>query len=451
MLPGHSGEGPHDADTARHVPSQLRGQLQEDGRPLPVARYALPIILIVGLFFLWGMAGNLNDVLIKHFKKAFILSDLQSGLVQSAFYFGYFCFAIPAALAMKRFGYKAAVVLGLTLFGTGALLFVPAAYAHSYGFFLVALYVIASGLSFLETSANPLVTMLGPPESAARRLNFAQSFNPFGNITGVLIGSTFILSGIELTPAQIAAMSSARLEHYYRMEAQAVIGPYAAIGLFVLLWAALVAATRFPAVATARADEEKVGSLAEFRALLSRPRYLFGVAAQFFYVGAQVGLWSFTIRYAQVELPGTHEKAAAALLTLSLVVFLVGRFLGTALMGRIAPARLLTLFALCDLALCLAASLLGGTAGLYALVAASLFMSIMFPTIFALSLEGLGPLTKPGSSLLVMAIVGGALVTALMGFVSDSSSIALAMLVPAACFAIVAAFSLSCAAPSRSR
>lgn len=412
---------------------------ERQGRP-STWRRLLPLVLIISLFFLWGVANNLNDILIKHFKKAFTLSDFQSGLVQSAFYFGYFCFAIPAALFMKRFGYKAAVVLGLALFGAGALLFVPAAYAHNYLFFLVALYVIASGLSFLETSANPLVTVLGDPRTAARRLNFAQSFNPLGSITGVLLGSAFILSGIELTPEQAAQLSPDQMDSYLRSESRAVIGPYLFIGLFVLGWATLVALTRFPPEATDTQSVDEVGSRGQFKALLSRPRYLAGVVAQFFYVGAQVGIWSYFIRYAQVELPGTPERTAANLLTLSLVLFLVGRFLGTALMGRVAPHWLLLIFALVDLGLCLVAALAGGDLGLYALIGTSLFMSIMFPTIFALSLEGLGPLTKPGSSLLVMAIIGGAVITAIMGLVSDSASIAAAMVVPAVCFAVVAGF-----------
>lgn len=401
-------------------------------------RNLVAIILIVSLFFLWGIANNLNDVLIKHFKKAFILSDFQSGLVQTAFYFGYFCFAIPAALFMKRFGYKAAVVLGLALFGIGALLFVPAAQAHSYGFFLLALYVIASGLSFLETSANPLVTKLGPPETAARRLNFAQSFNPLGAISGVLIGSTFILSGIELSEAQTAAMGAAELEAYYRTEALAVQGPYVAIGLFVLFWALLVLLTRFPRAATERG--EGAGNLADYRALFRDRSYLFGVVAQFFYVGAQVGIWSYLIRYAQVEVPGMPEKTAAALLTMSLVLFLVGRFIGTAAMGLFSPARLLMLFGVADLALCAIAAVVGGWTGLAALILTSLFMSIMFPTIFALSIGGLGERTQAGSSLLVMAIIGGALLTALMGFVSDQASIQAAMWIPALCFAAVTLF-----------
>lgn len=404
-------------------------------------RYLLPLILIVSLFFLWGAANNLNDVLMKHFKKAFTLSDFQTGLVQSAFYFGYFCFAIPAAIFMKRFGYKAAVVLGLVLFGAGALLFVPAADMHSYGFFLVALYVLASGLAFLETSANPLVTVLGDPATAERRLNFAQSFNPLGSITGVLIGSSFILSGIELTPEQTAAMSESALQAYYTAESQAVKGPYLAIGLFVLAWAALVALVKFPPAAQSAADE--TASKGDYRALLARPYFLLGVVAQFFYVGAQVGIWSYLIRYTQAEIPGTPERLAAQAITVSLALLFAGRFLGAALMSRIAPAKLLARFAAINVLLCGFGALAGGQMGLAAMIATSLFMSIMFPTIFALSIRGLGPLTKAGSSLLVMSIIGGAVITALMGHVSDSSSIALAMLVPAACFVAIFVFARS--------
>ncbi|MCW3848875.1 L-fucose:H+ symporter permease [Sphingomonas sp. LB-2] len=404
-------------------------------------RYLLPLILIVSLFFLWGAANNLNDVLMKHFKKAFILDDFQTGLIQSAFYFGYFCFAIPAALFMKRFGYKAAVVLGLALFGAGALLFLPAADSRSYAFFLLALYVLASGLAFLETSANPLVTVLGDPSGAEQRLNFAQSFNPLGSITGVLIGSNFILSGVEYTPEQTAAMSDSALQAYYAAETAAVKGPYLVIGLFVLVWAALVAFVKFPPAAAKVEDE--VASKGDYGALFGKPLFLLGVVAQFFYVGAQVGVWSFLIRYTQAELPGTGEKWAAQAITISLVLLFVGRFLGAAAMSRIAPAKLLAGFAAINVLLCIVGALVGGSTGLAALIATSLFMSIMFPTIFALSLRGLGPLTKAGSSLLVMSIIGGAVLTAVMGYISDKSSIALAMLVPALAFVAVFAFARS--------
>jgi FHS family L-fucose permease-like MFS transporter len=403
----------------------------------------LPFVLVVALFFLWGVANNLNDVLIAHFKKLFTLSDLQAGLVQSAFYLGYFCLAIPAALFMRAYGYRAAVLLGLALYGLGAFLFWPAASARSYGFFLLALFVIASGLAFLETSANPLISRLGPAESASQRLNLAQAFNPLGSITGIAIGSHFILSGIEMTPDQMARLSPAALEAWRASEAGAVQFPYLMIGLGVLLWALLIRLTAFPPIATEREVEEGVGALDDFRALGREKKLLLGIVAQFFYVGAQVGIWSFLIRYSQMALPGTSEHDAAFYLTLSLVAFLIGRFAGTALMSQISPLPLLAGFAGAGAALCLFASIAGGAAGIAALVATSFFMSIMFPTIFAESLAGLGPRAKSASALLVMAIIGGAVIPAVMGAVSDATgSMVRAMIVPAACFLAVLVFAL---------
>jgi FHS family L-fucose permease-like MFS transporter len=407
-------------------------------------RTRVAIGLIVSLFFLWGMANNLNDVLIPHFRKAFTLSDLASGLVQSAFYLGYFLVAIPAALFMQRFGYKIAVIFGLCLYGAGALLFLPASEAQSYVFFLVALFVIAAGLAFLETAANPMVASLGPAEDSERRLNFAQAFNPLGSIAGIVIGRTFILSGVERTPEEIAAMTPAALDAWRAQEAAAVQLPYVVIGLGVLFWALLIALTRFPSIAGRDAEHDGIGNLAGFGALFRRPRYLAGVFAQFCYVGAQVGLWSYTIRYVQAELPGTPEKQAADLLIVSLVLFMVGRFAGTALMKRIKPLTLLGAFAIVNTILASIAAMAGGVIGVGALILASFFMSIMFPTIFAASLRGLGPLTKLGSSLIVMAIIGGAILTAAMGLVSDlSGMIRIAMLIPAAAFVAVALFARS--------
>lgn len=413
----------------------------------------LPMVLIICLFFLWGVANHLNDVLIPHFKKAFLLSDLQSGLVQSAFYMGYFLLALPAGLVMRRFGYKAAVLTGLILFGAGALLFYPAAEIREYALFLGALFVIASGLAFLETSANPLMTALGDPASAERRLNFAQAFNPLGAISAVLLGREFILSGVEPTAEQFAAMSPAELAAFQASEAHAVQGPYLVVAAVVLTWAVLVAVTRFPAAARGPQDAEQAAARSPaIRELLAHPRFVFGVVAQFFYVGAQVGIWSFMIRYAQHELPGLGEKTAAAYLTWSLVAFMIGRFVGTALMGKISPAKLMGIYALCNVSLILVAVMVGGPVGLLALATTSFFMSIMFPTIFANAIRGLGELTKLAASFLVMSIIGGAILTALMGFISDQSSIRVAMLVPAVCFVVVAAFGLrgreSAAAPA---
>jgi len=406
----------------------------------------VPLILIISLFFLWGVANNLNDILIKQFKKAFTLTDFQSVLVQSAFYIGYFLLALPASVVMRRFGYKTAVVIGLGLYAIGAFMFYPAAQLQTYGLFLTALFVIASGLAFLETSANPLMTVLGDPAGATQRLNFAQSFNSLGAISGALVGRNFILSGVEPSAAALKAMSPAALTAFYAHEAHAVQTPYIVLGLIVLGCCLVTAMTRFPSIAEAGAESETTPPLlSAIRQLAARPRYVFGVVSQFFYVGAQVGIWSLTIRYAQHEVPGMGEKTAAAWLTGSLVAFMIGRFGGWALMGGISPARLMGLFGAANVVLMGIAALVGGTVGLYALAASSLFMSIMFPTIFSLSLRDLGPLTKTASSFLIMSIIGGALLPLLMGHISDLSNIAYAMLVPGFCFLIITLFGFSAA------
>jgi FHS family L-fucose permease-like MFS transporter len=404
----------------------------------------LPLVLITALFFLWGVANNLNDVLIPQFKKTFTLNDWQSGLVQSAFYMGYFVLALPAGMVMRRFGYKTAVVLGLILYGAGALLFWPAAQAREYAWFLAALFVIASGLAFLETSANPLMTVLGDPAKSEQRLNFAQAFNPAGAITGIFIGREFILSGHEPSAADLAAMTDWGRQEFMSLEALAVQGPYLILAAVVLALAALVAAVRFPAQANRPANDGSEGSvLGDFPKLLARPRFVFGVVAQFFYVGAQVGVWSYMIRYAQAEIPGMGEKAAAAVLIASLWALFAGRFIGTALMSAVAPWKLMALYAATNVLLVGVGVIVGGTTGLYALAATSFFMSIMFPTIFATAVKDLGPLTKTGSSFVVMAIIGGAVMTPLIGWISHLSSMRLAMGVPAVCFAVVGLYALS--------
>lgn len=410
-------------------------------RPTAESTTFIVVALIVSLFFMWGVANNLNDILIKQFKKAFELSDFQAGLVQSAFYMGYFVLAIPASICMRRLGYKAALLVGLCLYAAGAFLFSPAAAGHSYALFLIALFIIASGLAFLETSANPLVTVLGPADRAAWRLNLAQSFNPLGSITGVLIGQHFIFSGIEYQPNELAAMTATARHGYYLSESAAVQVPYLVIGSVVVIWALLIAVIRFPAIASHREDTQSSGS--HVRHLLHNSNFVLAVVAQFFYVGAQVGVWSFLIRYVQAALPGTPEKSAANFLTLSLIVFMLGRFIGTALMRYLAPARLLAIFAVINITLVTIAVLVPGKVGTYALVVTSFFMSVMFPTIFALGLRGLDDDDrKLGSSFLVMAIIGGALLTAAMGAVSDLAGIHRAMAVPILSFAVVLAFAL---------
>jgi len=411
-------------------------------RPTAESTTFIVVALIVSLFFLWGVANNLNDILIKQFKKAFELSDFQAGLVQSAFYMGYFVLAIPASICMRRLGYKAALLIGLGLYAAGAFLFYPAAAGHSYGLFLFSLFIIASGLAFLETSANPLVTVLGPADRAAWRLNLAQSFNPLGSITGVLIGQHFIFSGIEHAPDKLAAMTATARQAYYLSESAAVQTPYLVIGSLVVVWALLIAIMRFPTIASRTEVTLRSGS--HVRRLVHNSNFVLAVVAQFFYVGAQVGVWSFLIRYVQVALPGTPEKIAANFLTLSLIVFMLGRFIGTGLMRYITPSRLLTVFAVINVVLVTIAVVAAGKAGVYALVVASFFMSVMFPTIFALGLGGLNDDDrKLGSSFLVMAIIGGAVLTALMGAVSDLAGIHRAMAVPILSFAVVLVFALN--------
>ena len=391
-----------------------------------------PIVLITTLFFLWGMANNLNDILIPQFKKAFQLTDLKSGLVQSAFYMGYFLVALPAGFLMRRLGYKAAVITGLLLFAAGAFLFYPAAEVRQYNWFLGALFVIAAGLAFLETSANPLMTILGDPKHAAYRLNLAQAFNPLGSLAGIWIGKTFILSGI----AKLETAAD------FAREAKAVQIPYLVIACVILVWAILAAICPFPKPATSTAstdDGPEINGFSAITRLFSKPHFLAGVAAQFFYVGAQVGLWSYTIRYAQSEL-GITDKAAADYVFASLVLFAVGRFVGSGLLRFVSAPVVLTAFAIVNIALTAVAATLGSQLGLYCLVAASFFMSIMFPTIFATSVRELGPLTKTASSLLVMSIVGGAVLTAIMGRVSDASHIRTAIFVPVACFIVIALY-----------
>lgn len=395
----------------------------------------LAVGLITSLFFLWGFALQLNPILIPHLKKACQLTDAQSAFIDSASYIAYFLLAIPAGQFMKRFGYKGGIIVGLLLFATGAFLFYPAAAARSYAFFLAALFVIACGLTFLETAANPYITVLGDPDGAAQRINFAQSFNGLASMLAPLLGGMFILSGKSLTAAQEAAMPPAQLQAYLDHEAQAVQVPYLLIGGVVLLVALLLLRTPLPELAETNEASEPSGSL------LREKNLMLGVLAQFFYVGAQVCVSSFFIRFAE-RVAGIDEKTAALYLSGALLGFTAGRFIGTALMRAVPPARLLALYSLLNFFLVLLAVLLRGKFSVYALVGVEFFMSIMFPTIFSLSIRGLGARTKEGSSLVIMAIVGGAVFPVIAGRVSDASTIQVAYVVPALCFLVVFYFAL---------
>ena len=406
---------------------------------------ALQFFLVTALFFLWGIPHNLNDVLIRQFMKAFAISRFRAGLVQSAFYMGYFALAMPAALLMRRYGYKFGFVAGLLLFGTGAILFWPAAIVGQYGFFLAALFVIASGLSILETASNPFIVQIGDPETAAQRLNLAQSFNPLGDITGALAGTIFIFSGIELSPAQTQTMQAAHTyTSYLHHETLRVIVPYIVLGSVTLIWAFLIGITKFP---TIKSEHEGRGEdHGHFSELLWHPSFLFAVFAQFMYVGTQVGSWSYFIQYIQ-ESTHEHEKFAGYLLTGTLAAFAVGRFASSAIMTYIRPHKLMATYALINVVLVAVGVLFPGWIGLWAIFLTSFFMSVMFPTIFALGLEGLGRNTKIGGSWLVMAVSGGAVMTPLMGLISQSRSrhipgIALAYLLPLLGYLVVALYSI---------
>jgi len=397
----------------------------------------LPFVLVTALFYLWAIPNNLNDILIKQFMTSFQLTRLQAGLVQSAFYLGYFCWAMPAAFLMRRFGYKAGLVTGLCLFGTGAILFWPAAIIRSYGFFLLALYVIASGLSFLETGSNTFITVLGDPMTSERRLNFSQSFNPLGSITGALAGTVFIFSGIELGPKQINTLKiHGTLGAYLEHETLRVVRPYVILGIVVFFMAFLILRTKFPKTVEEihTTDPRDKGKL---RDLWHYPHFLQGISAQFFYVGAQVGTWSFLIQYVQ-DYTHQPEKVAGYVLTGSLVAFAIGRFVATYLMKFFRPSRLMGAYGIINVGLVTLGVLFPGWVGVGALFLTSFFMSLMFPTIYALGLKGLGSNTKLGGSLIIMAIIGAAVAPPAMGYLYEIwHSMALAMLIPLGCYIVV--------------
>ncbi|MFZ0661891.1 MAG: L-fucose:H+ symporter permease [Acidobacteriaceae bacterium] len=405
-----------------------------------------PFFLVTGLFFLWAVPNNLNDILIRQFMTSFALSRVQAGLIQSAFYLGYFVLATPAAMLMRRFGYKVGFLTGLALFGAGAVLFWPAAIIDKYAFFLFALFVVASGLSFLETAANPFIAQFGPEESSERRLNFSQAFNPLGSIAGVLLGTAFIFSGIELTAPQVDHLQAlGQYQAYLHSETLRVVRPYVILGLVVWAWAVVIARTRFPVLA---GESESGVPSPQFqpRQLLGYPSLLFAIIAQFLYVGAQVGTWSYFIQYVQ-QYAHQPEKIAGYLLTGTLAAFAVGRFFSSWLMRFVPPGRLMGIYSLCNVVLVGIGVLYPGWIGLSSIFLTSFFMSLMYPTIFALGIKDLGPNAKLGASLLVMAIVGGAILTPLMGWIAETTgSGAIAYVVPLAAYVFVAWFSFR---PSR--
>lgn len=405
--------------------------------PLTERRFAVPFALVTSLFFLWAIGVNLNDVLIPHLKKALDLTDFQSSLIQTAFFGGYFLMALPAGWIMRKLGYRKGMLVGLSLCAIGTLLFQPAATARWYPFFLLALFVMACGQCVLEVAANPYVTVLGPTETAARRLNTAQAFNAFGAVITPILGAKFILSGVEHSKTELATMAPDAIDAWRTTEALGVKGPYLVITAIFVLVGIMIAFSKLPEV-----TEPGVGSGRGLGSAWRHAHLRRGVIAQFCYVGAQVGVASFVIRFAQQALPGTGELVAANFLKYHLAGFLAGRVLGTALMSKVPAPRMLALVAAAGVIAASFAAVGSGTAAVWMVVLLGLFHSIQFPTIFALAIDGLGDDTKLGSSLLVMSIVGGAIIPAVMGALSDKAGIQAAFWVPVVCYAAVLHFAL---------
>ena len=387
-------------------------------------RHAVPFALVTSMFLLWGLANNMTDTLLAAFKRIMSMSDTQTSLIQFAFYGSYFCFALPAALFIRRRNFKSGIILGLLLYAAGAMLFLPAARVASYGFYLVAIYVMAGGCSILETTANPYVMSMGDPRTATRRLNIAQSFNPVGSILGILMSKYFILDDISL---------------------YSISGTYAALGLVLLGILVVMLFARMP---SGKDDDRSDSVGASFRRLLSNRLYRRGVVAQFFYVGAQIGVWSFTIRLVMQE-TGRLEAAASSIYLISIIGHCLSRFIYTGLMRWFSPSRLLTFGGVMSALLSLTVVLSAGTGWICitSLVLISSFMSLMFPTIYGIALGGIMRGDHPGDSKigasgLIMSILGGALLTPLQGMVSDHTNIYTSYAVPAFCFVVVTAYAV---------
>ncbi|MEK9750128.1 MAG: L-fucose:H+ symporter permease [Flavobacteriaceae bacterium] len=420
--------------------------------PLITRDILLPFVLVTSLFALWGLANDITNPMVSAFKKVLELSNTQASWVQAAFYGGYFTMSLPAAYVLQRYTYKTGILIGLGLYAAGALLFYPAAAMESYLFFLTALYVLTFGLAFLETTANPLVLSLGPAETATQRLNFSQAFNPVGALTGLFIAQTFILKSLQsddldtsgnsiyetLEPSAKAAVRSADLE--------AIRNPYVIIGLVILVILIVMAKTKIPEQQQTSNEPTRMG--ASLRRLLKKEQCYGGFIAQLFYVGAQIMCWTYIYQYA--ERLNISNAAAVNYAYAALVLFMLGRFLFTSLMRRINERHLLLVLSFAAATFTLGTIFLPGMLGLYALVLVSFCMSIMFPTIYGITLNQLGEDAKTASALLVMAIVGGALMPVLQGLVLDLggpgyndtlilgvSEVQFSFVIPLLCFAVV--------------
>jgi L-fucose:H+ symporter permease len=404
-------------------------------------KYLFPFIMITSLFFMWGFVHNLDPILIPHLKRSFSLSTLEASLVDSAVFVAYFVMALPAGFIMKKYGYKTGIILGLALFAIGSFLFIPAANTQAYVFFLGALFIIACGLTILETAANPYASLLGPPETATFRLNFAQSFNGLAATAAPIIGAKIIL--IEgISDEKLSKMTASAREFALASEASSVKTPYLVLGSIILVIAIIFVFLKLPEIV----ETEEPGDKATDHTLLDALKHKhlrWAVLAQFFYVGAQVCVFSFFILYATKAAEIDQQKAAGYAGIGMGLAFLIGRVLGTFLMKFIKAERLLAIYAVASMVLCVLAIVTHGTISLFVVIGIAFFMSIMFPTIFSLGIKDLGKDTKFGSSLIIMSIVGGAILPPAMGYVADIADIQIGYIVPLICFAVVFLFGVT--------
>ena len=423
--------------------------------------YLIPFILVTSLFFLWGLANSLNGSLIKHFQTALDLSRAQAGIVDSAFYIGYFVMALPAGLVMQKYGYKKGIIAGLLMYALGALLFYPAADFRVYGFFLFALFVIASGLAFLETAANLYMTVMGDEKSGSWRINFAQSFNGLSIILGPIIASLFIFSDKEYTRDQLNAMPLANAEAIRIAEAHSVQAPYLFIAGLVVFVAILFAITKMPEIGGDNANiSESEQKNVTFKGLFRHRHLVLGAIAQFCYCGGQTAIWGYFVDFKQTVSNETHvgivtsiyqvtdamslKQIASYHASAAFALFMIGRFTGTWLMKWIAPQKLLSIFAIAVITFLSAAMLTSGLVAVVCFMIVYFFMSIMFPTIFALSTRGLPPQeAKLASSLIIMSIVGAAFVPPLTGLIFQSKGAQMAMILPLLCFVYILFYSIN--------
>ncbi len=407
--------------------------IQQDTKAYATGKYLFPLILITSLFFFWGFVHNLDPILIPHLRRAFRLTTLQASLVDSAVFIAYFLMAIPAGILMKRFGYKIGIITGLLLFAFGCFLFVPAANNMQYIFFLGALFIVACGLTVLETAANPYVSLLGAAETSTQRLNFAQSFNGLAAFLAPIIGGKLILSDAPLSDEAFSALSATAKATYLQSETSTVKLPYIILGLIILSVAIIFVFTKLPEITDTQKDAKK-----GFFHALAHKHLKWAVVAQFFYVGAQVCVMSFLVLFA-TKAAGITEKQASYYAGVAGLVFMLGRFVGTFFMKYIAPPKLLTLYSLICISLSLVTIFGSGIITLYTIIGIAFFMSIMFPTIFALGIKDLGADTKSASSLIIMSIVGGAALPPILGYISDvTQNIQYGYVVPLLCFIVTA-------------